>query len=264
MAKRDKVIKKYKYTRTDGIYEVTVYASGIRSTHVTRTDEQKEALMESAYRRARRNYTSKNHQQARRLYDKAIKSINGSISSALRDRELGAVTGDVNSVIHLIHDTIAETGYDAKRDDQFPSSSKLTDEQFERFFQIASSVKINPNVPLASNAFPGLRRSYRKDFNKLMKEFSLGAKTAEGRKMNLSKETLNDVVRLALAAPSIWSQLRKEDQGYEEVDMIFSTLRDNHPNLNPHDILMDGYKKWVESGRKVRLLEYLKYYIDML
>lgn len=268
MAKRDKVVKRYTYKRSDGIYEVTEYASGIKSTHVIRTDEQKKALMESASRRSHakinKSMESSKWKQARRAYDKAIKSINASISSAEKDKEYGDVTGDIKKIQHLIHDTIADTGFDAKRDDRFPASSKLTDEQFSKFFNLAASVKIDSTRPVADNAFPGLRRSYRRAFDKVYKDFSLGAKGFEGNRIQLSEQTMNDAVRLALAAPSIWNQLRKEDRGYGEIDMIFTTLRENHPELDPVKIVQGAYSSYVSDGQKVPFVNYLSSYINRL
>lgn len=268
MAKRDRVISKKSYIRNGAKYEVTEYSSGKKSTHVYRTPEQKQALMESASRQSHRKLLKglegKKYVEARREYDKAIKSINGSLSSAMKDKSYGDVTGDVESVINQIEDAISDTGLKTKRKDRFPSSKDMTDEQFTRFWNLASSVYIDSSRPIETYAYAGIRRSYRKDYQKVLDDFSRGAKGLDGSRIALSEETKRDAVRLALAYPSIWAQLRKEDRGYGEIDMILTTLRERRPDLSPTQVVENAYSSYVASGGKIPFINYLTNYINHL
>lgn len=239
---RKKVVKTVTQKRAGGIYTTTYYSDGTKSTHVERTEAQKESLIESARRRT----VSGRKSQARRIYDESIKSINGSLRSAYKDKEYGTVSGDVQEVREILQDTFEEADVPKNiRRDLFPKSSQLSDEDFAKFFYAASNVAIPKGQKVAESAYPGLRRSYRRAYSKVQEDM-----LQSGKMSMFTKAQLDTVTRIALGANKAWKVLRKEDDHYFELQAMIDTFTES-PNLDPVDILNKAYDEYKAGKKKI-------------
>lgn len=232
---RKKVVKTVTQKRAGGIYTTTYYSDGTKSTHVERTEAQKESLMESARRRT----VSGRKDQARQVYDEAIRSINGSLRSAYKDKTYGSSSGDVQEVREILQDTFEEADVPKNiRRDLFPKSNQLSDEDFAKFFYAASTVAIPKGQKVAESAYPGLRRSYRRAYATVQENM-----LQSGKMSMLSKSQLDTATRIALGAGKAWQVLRKEDDHYFEFEAMLDTFAER-PDLDPIKILNEAYDEW--------------------
>lgn len=198
------------------------------------------------------------HIQARTRYDKIIASINKSISETLSDTELGDITGDAKSAIELIEDAAKDANYKMEDNKKLPPSSKLNDQQFERFFVVANALYLPPGQDICRTAYAGLDKSYRIMFKNITDAFAAAVMKKYNEKPAISKDMLNDGIRFVLSNFHCLSNNEdEEDSSIDKYGNVTVVVMSSKPQKSLVDILLAAYDMY-KKEKSHYFVEYVK------